>query len=188
MLIVEGPDGAGKTTLIEKLESALGVTREPRAVSSDAVPLMSMGEYALKELNRGFGMRIYDRFNLISSPFYAMLDNPTFREELLDPEWLREAWQQFRRVGPIIIVCLPPLEVVRRNALHDGTSRVTWDHIDLIWKLYHNFAAQYPFISSVWDYTQNEFSDLDHLVWQLKQRTQRAERMKSAVVAERYLA
>jgi len=180
MLIIEGPDGAGKTTLIDKIEKRLGLTREPRAVSHDAVPLTSMGQYTMRELDKGFGKRVYDRFNLISSPFYAMLPDPTFREELLDPEWLRDAWQKFRNVSPMIIVCLPPLEVVRANVAKDETSRVTWDHIDLIWKLYHNFAAQYPFVSQVWDYTQNIDEDLHLLMTNFQDRVVWANRRKTS--------
>lgn len=178
MLIIEGPDGAGKTTLIDKIEKRLKVIREPRAVSHDAVPLTSMGQYTLRELDRGFGMRVYDRFNLISSPFYAMLDNPTFREEMLDPEWLRDAWQKFRNVSPMIIICLPPIEVVKENVWNDGTSKVTWPHIDLIWKLYHSFAASYPFVSQVWDYTQNEDDDLNLLLKNFKDRCDYSARVR----------
>lgn len=170
MLIIEGPDGAGKTTLIEYLEQRLGVVREPRAVSSDAVPLKSMGQYVTDELNRGFGRRIYDRFALISSPFYCMLPEPTFREQLLDREWLYEAWLKFRRVGPIVILCLPPIEEVRKNVLADETSRVMWNHIDTIYWLYHNFSCQYPFISHVWDYTQSEHEDLNALLTNFEDR------------------
>lgn len=176
MLIVEGPDGAGKTTLIAQLEERLGITREPRAVSSDAVPLGSMGQYIDRELARGFGRRIYDRFALISSPFYCMLPNPTFSEELLDREWLMERWMKFRQVGAQIIVCLPPIEVVRKNVLEDESSRVMWGHIDTIYWLYHNFAAQYPWVDSVYDYTQNELDDLNTTLYHFKLRSARAER------------
>jgi len=173
MLIIEGPDGSGKTTLITQLEERLGVTREPRAVTSSAEPLKPMGQYALDEIGKGFGRRIYDRFNLISSPFYSMLPNPTFRDELRDQEWLQNAWIQFRQVGALIIVCLPPLEVVIRNCLADESSKVAQNDIEVIYWLYHNFAAQYPWVAAVYDYTRHDMSDLEYIFSIMESRLDR---------------
>ncbi len=58
MIIVEGPDGAGKTTLVERIESEYGLTREPRAVSAGAEKLKPIGRYIEDELEKGFGMRL----------------------------------------------------------------------------------------------------------------------------------
>ena len=164
MLIIEGPDGSGKTTLIGQLEERLGVTREPRAVTSSAEVIKPMGQYALDEIAKGYGRRIYDRFNLISSPFYCMLPNPTFRDELRDQEWLMNTWIKFRQVGPVIIVCLPPLEVVKENCLSDDTSKVAQGDIETIYWLYHNFAAQYPWVAAVYDYTKQDITDLEYII------------------------
>ena len=64
MILVEGPDGAGKSTLVERLERDWGITREPRAVSKEAKALTPLGPYIEEELSKGFGMRLYDRFAL----------------------------------------------------------------------------------------------------------------------------
>lgn len=181
MLIVEGPDGSGKTTLIERLERRLNLPREPRAVSHEAKVLTDMAVWTHQELNRGFGNRLYDRFNLISSPFYSMLPDPTFAGKMLEPEWLREAWQKFRQVGPMIIICLPPKEVVIRNVKADANNLVVQSDIETIWNLYHNFAAQYPFISMVWDYTKKEEgaeAELDMVIENFKGRCAHVQRMK----------
>lgn len=156
MLIVEGPDGSGKTTLVGRLEQKLKVTREPRAVSKEATVLTDMAIWTHHELDRGFGNRLYDRFNLISSPFYSMLPAPTFSGKMLEPEWLKDAWQKFRRVGPVIILCLPPKDVVIENVFRGEDNQVVKKDIGTIWNLYHNFAAQYPFASMVWDYTRKD--------------------------------
>ena len=175
MLIIEGPDGSGKTTLISQIEERLGVTKEPRAVTSSAEVLIPMGEYATTEIEKGFGRRIYDRFNLISSPFYAMLPNPTFRDEMLDQKWLQDTWIKFRQLSPVIIVCLPSLEVVKANCLADDTSKVAQKDIELVYWLYHNFAAQYPWVAVVYDYTKNDMSDLEYIFKLMESRLDREE-------------
>lgn len=184
MLIVEGPDGSGKTTLIGELEKRLGVTREPRAVSHEAVPLRPMGQYIVEEIARGFGRRIYDRFALISSPFYCMLPNPTFREELLERDWLDMTWMKFRQVGAMIIICLPPLETVLANVMGDDDNEVVKRDISTIYWLYHSFAASYPFIATVYDYTKPD--SMDNVSFALEvfearlQRNEEVRRLKAA--------
>lgn len=158
MIIVEGPDGAGKTTLIGRLEEEYGLIREPRAVSSDVRALVPIGEYVDRELDRGFGWRLYDRFALISSPFY-MFTGPdrTFRGEMTDPIWLEAAWRRFLKLDPVIILCLPPLEAVKANVEADPNNERIAPHIEEIYYSYHNFFAMQRavFNTSImrWDYT-----------------------------------
>ena len=170
MLIIEGPDGSGKTTLITEIEKRLSVTREPRAVTSSAVAKRELGSFITEEVAKGFGKRVYDRFALVSSPFYCMLPNPTFDGAFRDPAWLEEAWIKFRQVSPLIIVCLPPLEVVIHNVMADDTSKVAQGDIETIYWLYHNFAAQYPWVATVYDYTKNDFEDLEYIFKLLEAR------------------
>lgn len=187
MLIVEGPDGSGKTTLIGRLERRLSLTREPRAVSHEAKALTDMAIWTHQELDRGFGNRLYDRFNLISSPFYSMLPAPTFSGQMLDEEWLRTAWQKFRQVGPMIIICLPPKDTVIQNVWADPSNQVVQKDIGTIWNLYHNFAAQYPFGSMVWDYTKKEEgaeAELDMVIQNFKGRCAHVKLMQRLAQAE----
>ena len=141
MIIVEGPDGAGKTTLIARLEKQLGLTREPRAVSAGAEKMKPIGQYVEDELEKGFGMRLYDRFALISSPMYLSLPNPTFSEEMLDLIWLASAWRKFRQVDPVIVLCLPEFATVKANVAKDESSKVMWEYWETIYWNYHNWLA-----------------------------------------------
>ena len=141
MIIVEGPDGSGKTTLVKKLEKQLGITQQPRAVSSAAEKLKPIGDYVEEELAKGFGLRLYDRFALISSPMYVALPNPTFSEQMLDLVWLGSAWRRFRAIDPVVIVCLPELDEVAHNVLRDSTSQVVWPYWETIYWQYHNWLA-----------------------------------------------
>lgn len=141
MIIVEGPDGSGKTSLIGRLETEYGLTREPRAVTNTAELIVPIGQYIQGELDKGFGMRLYDRFGLISGPMYLSLPKPTFSEEMLDLLWLGSAWRRLRQIDPVIILCLPDFEVVKKNVLSDHSSKAVWDHWEAIYWSYHNWLA-----------------------------------------------
>lgn len=161
MIIVEGPDGAGKTNLVNRIELDWGITREARAVSAEAKALVPIGQYIEGELAKGFSMRIYDRFALISSPMYIGLPNRTFRDELCDIGWLTEMHHKFQKIDPVIILCLPPLEVVKANVLKDETQNaVVQDTIEDIYWNYHNWLCYQQALpnGSVlhYDYTQQD--------------------------------
>ena len=166
MIIVEGPDGAGKTTLVSQIETDWGLTREPRAVSSDAVSLVPIGEYIEKELDKGFGMRLYDRFGLISSPMYTMLPNRTMVEPMTNVAWLGWAYWKMHRLNPVIIWCMPPLEVVLENVANDESSKVMKDHAEVIYLNYLTFIARdfYNTSSMIYDYTEPNLPRLASLL------------------------
>lgn len=166
MIIVEGPDGSGKSTLVAKMLNLFdGLERVPSAVASDATPLRPIGAYVNEELRKGFGLRLYDRFALISSPMYLCLPNPTFRDEMTDMIWLKDQHQRFRKIDPLIIFCMPPLEVVRANILADPSSEVMWPFIDQIYYSYLAYIAREENMSSmVWDYTDPTMHRLDALM------------------------
>lgn len=155
MIILEGPDGSGKSTLAKRIAEEHGLTIEPRAVSKNAKSLVPIGEYIDQELHKGFGMRLYDRFALISSPAYAMLPNRTFVEPMTDLDWLKAAHHKFLKINPIIILCLPSLETVLGNTrlgVHDGLDLTA--QIETIYINYLNFAATQVHNTScmIWDY------------------------------------
>lgn len=158
MIIVEGPDGAGKTTLVEKLEEQLGITREPRAVSAGAKKLVPISDWIETEIDKGFGLRLYDRFALISSPMYISLPDRTFSEQMLDLGWLQDQYRHLRKVNPVIIVCLPPFEEVRKNLRKSEEAHYDSlvDHWETVYWNYHNWLAEHMGLSTSlvhYDYT-----------------------------------
>lgn len=175
MIIVEGPDGSGKSTLVSQIELDWGLVRERRAVSSAAESLVPIGEYIETELNRGFGMRLYDRFALISSPMYMMLPNRTFVFPMTDYDWLRAQYYKMKRLDPVIIYCLPPFEEVMANLeREDNSGGKVLANAEQIYLNYVAFAArEYSSSIMVWDYTKPDTLRLANLIRWAQARVER---------------
>lgn len=118
-IIVEGPDGSGKTQLAERLciEFDLDYRRPPpEALSSttgpaDWLPEWWNGQLALPPAALAEG--VYDRCFYISDPIYqqAQPDRPL----LVDGPALARGIGHVWTIEPYIIFCLPPFEVQLAN-------------------------------------------------------------------------
>lgn len=159
MLIVEGPDGAGKTTLIEALQKEYDLPVAPRVVSKDAEAMVDLRHWVDQNLDKGFQRTIFDRHRLISEPIYGPVLRKKQEDGFDDLEWLAPRMKEFYSLKPVIIYCLPDLETVRANIKDDDDNRVVQDHIDAIYAAYVARASiDYslsPGIVRVWNYTQS---------------------------------
>ena len=105
MLIIEGPDNSGKSSLAKKLslEFNLKIIKSsgPPTGENDLVRrIKSSLEYTKLGINF-----IYDRYSLISEYVYG----PTLRKiNLLDNEEGHKLWKEFIETKPLIIYCRPP--------------------------------------------------------------------------------
>lgn len=130
-VIVEGPDGGGKTTFIGHLQDELSKRKislsvQPRACTSDNGPMEELREYVDDYLsNHKSG--IWDRHPLISEPIYGPIIRGHVHPSLFDRAWLSSAYAQFYAYDPIIIYCMPPWFKVMDNiqATHKGET----DHL-----------------------------------------------------------
>lgn len=158
MIILEGPDCAGKTTLLKMLVAEMpGLKVMKRAVSSEGVALTNIKTYVQGHLTSGFQPRLFDRFALISGPIYGSLtgmSGPNIAFQ--DRYWHFTAEAQLLSLRPVIVYCLPPLPVIRTNLQNDLTSaKVVADDLDSIYYQYQARAAR-DFamgIASIYDYT-----------------------------------
>jgi hypothetical protein len=157
VIIVEGPDGGGKTTLLKGLEEATSMPVAPRAVNSDGRGLTDLREYVLEHLRQPWRPLLLDRFALISGPIYgAHTGMASPNTPFADAEFLQYAEALLASVRPIIIYCLPPLETVLQNLEHDSESQgVVEDHITAI---YYQYVARFARDSAagmamLYDYT-----------------------------------
>lgn len=125
MIIVEGPDGAGKSTLIKKLMDAdPKIVMAPRACTSLAGPLS--GIELVNWLQQCGVMRgyVYDRHPCISGPVYGAV--------YADPvngwvgSWVRKCFREIQDVARVIY-CRPPrreiIKSVNESAQMGGVDR-----------------------------------------------------------------
>lgn len=148
MLVVEGPDGAGKTTLIKTLLQHSDRQVQARAVTSEQGPVMDLvkwTEYHVGMTDQYFhtprNRRLYDRFTLISEPIYGPLTRGRLADGFDNGEWLAIAWAHFLRANPVMLFCLPPLEDVKRNIAHLPQMAGVQENIETIYWQYHNTVA-----------------------------------------------
>ena len=139
MIILEGPDGGGKTSLAQQLSKRLELPIADRVVSKETEALTDLRVWTDKNLRQGFQRVIFDRHRLISDPIYrAVFGN--HNAKLYDPRWLAGAMKQFANIDPIIIFCMPPLEVVALNLADDPDNTVVAGDIE---KIYYSYAASW---------------------------------------------
>lgn len=161
MIIVEGPDGSGKSTLIKQLSDRYDLQVNERVVSKDGAPMTDLKLWVERNLAQGFQYKLFDRHRLISEFVYG----PVFRKEQ-KPEFLDLTWSSimlqtmYNDVQPVIIYCLPPLEVVTANIIESGEKNTfVLEHIDAMYMAYvHRIALDWSNHGGrvvVWDYTRD---------------------------------
>lgn len=177
MIIVEGPDGGGKTTLIDRLRKHLGVGVMPRPCSSDrGVDPSSLMAWVDRDLSGPVHERkIYDRHPLISEPIYGPLIRGDMAAGFTDLVWMSTRLEMLYTHEPLMIFCLPPLALVKANVMetHDtNTKHLQGVHarIEAIWNQYQFRCAQELTMKHdvyVWDYSlptaERSFDDLVEL-------------------------
>lgn len=183
MIIFEGPDGAGKTTLIEAFQEAYNIPIAPRVVTKGAEAMIDLKQWVDNELRKGFQYKIFDRYRLISEPIYGPILRNKSEPGFNDIQWLTSRMHAFYDLDPVIIYCLPPLETVRANIMGDPDNVVVESRIDAIYSAYVNKAAIdinfSPGLTIVWDYTDKR-SIVDNLpIWFDTLHTRILERLQS---------
>lgn len=158
MIVIEGPDGAGKTELATRLSAELEIPVEPKAVNGDAQTITDMGAWVENALSQGFGRRLYDRFSLISELVYAPSMGRPWKPPHHLRSWLVNQLARFYAIQPVIIYCMPQFHTCLKNVKADETNRVVQDWVLMqhIYQLYEARLALDLAISNatvrVWDY------------------------------------
>lgn len=157
MLIIEGPDGAGKTTLIKGLSDALDIPIAQRVVSKDAEAMTDLQRWVDRNLELGFQRTLFDRHRLISEPIYG----PAMHRSapgFTDITWLGPRMNAFARINPVIVYCLPAKTTAWANVKDDPDNKVVADP-DLFSMIYDSYVTRASldranpyFTTFVWDY------------------------------------
>ena len=145
-LVLEGPDGGGKTGLRDRLLAQYSNMKlMDRACTSEDGPLENLVDWVNLDLDMDspdLSHQLYDRHPLISELIYSPSMGREMPPEFQDVDWLTDAWATFRRHPYIIIWCMPSRQTVIDNvkATHLAETEHQHgvvDHIGAIYDLYH---------------------------------------------------
>lgn len=142
MIIIEGPDGAGKTTLVEHLAQKYDLPIAERVVDKDTHPINTdLKHWTEVNLKAGLQWKIFDRHRLISEPIYSACMNRKTHEGFDDIGWLTARMIDFTRIHPFIVYCLPPYSTIESNLEDDQNNTAVWGYAENIYNLYLAAAA-----------------------------------------------
>lgn len=159
-VIVEGPDGSGKDTLIADLMAHDRFTMHPRASTSLGGPVDDLAQWvdaSYAGIRGSVYPSLFNRHPVISEPIYGRFrpNKPTH------PMFCNVAWlfRQQRRLAslPVLVVwCMPGVDTVRTNVLsapHDHMPGVA-SNIDKIYRAYQQYYERWPGPMLIHNYTR----------------------------------
>ncbi len=163
MIIVEGPDGSGKSTLIAKLgmdrrrfKSLRGGVGGVNAHGlgdgdfgwSGASALASYTSTVCRHLHEALA---FDRYHLSEVVYGPLLRG----HQELPPEDLERLNFVLHTNQVPVILCLPPLEVTLANVMREGRERPSYQTVEFLTRAYQEFLLLAPWATIVYDYTRD---------------------------------
>jgi hypothetical protein len=175
MIVIEGPDGAGKSVLVKKLAKAFDIPiapRKDRILPDNQGPIDDICGWVDRDiLNWGAcELAIYDRYPLISEPIYGA----AIRGEIPDKMstgWMRARYNSFRSMS-LVIWCVPSYDRVRANVDKSEQMKGVTDEIDVIWAMYAVQANTWPGVGMTYDYASANAQTQDTHLFNLVRRHQ----------------
>jgi len=175
-MIVEGPDGAGKTYLAEKLADHYGLEycRPPAELLTSthgpADGLVEWWDGQLAQTPSDLSMKIYDRCFYISDPIYQLAVPQ--RKLFVPSDELVRGISRLWNVEPFLIFCLPPWDVQLGNVMNPARERLLGVDVETLLKVNNAYWSAYAMWSQAlydnvlkYDYTEESAWDtlIDHL-------------------------
>jgi len=152
VIILEGPDGAGKSTLADSLEQLTGFRSEHLVAPVDEPPLATCIRYLDDTLASGKGI-IFDRFHLsehVYGPIARGVDQIGAAGAVLE----QSMWDTVR---PVVVLCLPPHEIAQQNWALRNAARAEMierrEMYDAVYSAYQSIRTTLPVIQ--YDYTRD---------------------------------
>lgn len=160
-IIVEGPDGSGKSTLIETISRDMDIPMGPRFATSLGGPLDGLGYRVEREAAtwNDKPVKIYDRHPLVSDYIYGPILRGGVDESLLA---LSQDLVNLIKRNTMLVLCLPPYEVVRDNVMAEesmGQLSGVAENIGDIYDMY----SQLEFHPQGWNIVLHDYTDSQYL-------------------------
>lgn len=156
MIVVEGPDGSGKSTLVEKISYQLGIPVHERASDSIKGPVHDLMNWAYTDVTTQpeQPLAVYDRHPLISEYIYAPLVR-TLRPEFTTAHAHTLIRLMARQV--FVVWCMPPHSDVEHNTLTSRDNQMAGvnENSSAIYGLYNTLRMFWPGQSATYDYTEH---------------------------------
>lgn len=141
VVILEGIDGAGKSTLAKKIADLIprhfDTVLTHRGVPKHGPELEYMHQL---EWLRNNHFMVADRYHvgdLIYGPIYR-------NESLTKDYWFAAIEDKLNQLNATKIILLPPLDVVRQRLEARGEDYLQPEHVHKVWHFYNDFADANP--------------------------------------------
>ena len=142
IIIVEGIDGAGKTTLINKISNLLNVNNQEYTVVHKTQPKLNGYEEYIKPLKDLKNILVADRWH-VSETIYG----PIYRgKSLLDDNMVNYFESLLNVIGAVKIVVAPPADIVFDRMKKRGEDFLQDEDFNKIYNEYLKYALKYDYI------------------------------------------
>jgi GTPase SAR1 family protein len=155
-IIVEGCDGTGKTTLIQRLQYDFeNLEVHPRFATSVEGPLDNLATRVYDDrYELSTGHWIYDRHPVISEYVYGQL----IPERTIDPDFLTAAMGEIHNYvarEAFVIWCIPPFDLVAKNVEAEKQMPGVIENLRKIYTAYQIKHVTWPgYYNTLYDYSR----------------------------------
>lgn len=154
MIIVEGPDGAGKTNLVEYLASQFDLVRHERASHGVDGPVANLFDWAYNDVCSmpDQPLAVYDRHPLISEYIYGPICRST-----LPPGFVTTTAHLMIRTmaqSVLVVLCRPPTGRLVASVAPERDMPGVTEHIERIASAYDAMRMLWPGQVITYDFTQ----------------------------------
>jgi hypothetical protein len=165
-VIVEGPDGSGKSGMVDRLVRDMGMTVHPRASTSLGGPISDITKWHEDDILNmttlpadAYGPWVYDRHPLISERIYSMHARMTSPQGMFGSHtWVTEQLEKLSSHA-VMVWCLPPKSHVFANVNRNASEQMPGvvNNIGDIYRSYSRSASLWKGQSMWWDYTSMNY-------------------------------
>jgi GTPase SAR1 family protein len=160
-VIIEGPDGSGKTTLIKRITEQYPALVHERASTSEGGPVDNLVEWIESDFDKlewpSNTAYLYDRHPMISEPIYGPLLRNKMPDGFNDRLWRNDVFMSLD-ANAVVVWCRPPITTVVNNIMKESTPQMPGVRatIGAIYAAYYTASLMYAGPADVFDYTVDD--------------------------------